>query len=55
MVILLQKHDFILKINVRPNLEVVLQMGILDANEEGLGYCKFYLESLELMLKDLDV
>ena len=50
-VIMLQKHQAALKINVRPNLDVVLQLGVLETNPEGLEYFKFYLETLELMLK----
>lgn len=55
MVIMLQKYEAVLKINVRPNLDVVVQMGVLDSNPEGMEYFKFYLESLELMLKDFDI
>jgi hypothetical protein len=55
MVIMLQKYEAVLKINIRPNLDVVLQLGVLDNNQEGLEYFKFYLETLELILKDIDV
>jgi hypothetical protein len=55
MVIMLQKYEAVLKLNVRPNLDVILQIGVIDSNQEGLDYFRFYLESLELMLKDFNV
>jgi hypothetical protein len=46
MVIMLQKYEGVLKINIRPNLEVIVQLGILENNQESLEYFKFYLETL---------
>lgn len=48
---MLQQYEAVLKINVRPNLEVILQLGVLDNSPEGLEYFKFYLQSLELIMK----
>jgi hypothetical protein len=33
MAIMLQKYEAVLKINIRPNLDVVLQLGVLDNNQ----------------------
>jgi len=34
---------------------VILQIGVLPSNQEAIEYFKFYLETMELMLKDTDV
>ncbi len=55
LVIMVQKYEGVLKINVRPNLDVILQIGVIDSNQESMEFFKFYLETLELMLKDFNV
>lgn len=52
---MVQKYEGVLKINVRPNLDVILQIGVIDSNQESMEFFKFYLETLELMLKDFNV
>ena len=52
---MVQKYEGVLKINVRPNLDVILQIGVIDSNQESMEFFKFYLENLELMLKDFNV
>jgi hypothetical protein len=46
MVIMLQKYEGVLRVNVRPNMEVVLQLGVLESSQEGIEYLKFYIECL---------
>jgi hypothetical protein len=55
VIILVQNHEGVLKINIRPNLMVVIQVGVVDDNQECLEYFKFYLETLELILKEIDM
>lgn len=53
-VTLAQKHHYVLKINIRPNLEAVLQLGIagrfIDGQAESYG--KFYLQTLAALIRD---
>lgn len=41
-----------LKINFRPDLNVVIQIGGIAPSEDGLKYLKFYLQTLQLILQD---
>jgi hypothetical protein len=40
---MLERHEAALKINVRPNLNVMIQLGVLENNEEAQKYSQFYL------------
>ena len=50
-VIIQESYEGILKINVRPDLSVVLQLGIYESEENCLKNFRFYLQSLQLVLK----
>ena len=55
-VIIMTKYEAILKINVRPNLEVVLQLGSLERSTEEIDdKFKLYMETLELMMKEMTI
>lgn len=47
----MEKYEALLKINIRPNLEVIIQLGLEDSNEEANQYCTFFLETLQQLLK----
>jgi len=52
-VIMMEKYEALLKINIRPNLEVIIQLGLEDSNEEANQYCTFFLETLQQLLKEV--
>jgi hypothetical protein len=41
-----------LKINFRPNLYVVAQMGMVSPSEDGLRHIRFYLQTLQMRLQE---
>jgi len=41
-----------LKISIRPDLTVVLQIGAIDPSEDGIKSLKFYLQSLQMVLQE---
>lgn len=47
----MQRYEALLKVNIRPNLKVILQLGIEDKNEEALGYFKTFLQHLQQFMK----
>jgi hypothetical protein len=53
-VIMLQNYEGLLKINIRPNLSVVLQLGIEDHSEESLSYFTNFLETMQQFLKEVE-
>ena len=52
-VLMLQKHEGLLKINIRPNLNVVLQVAVEDPSEEAVSYFRFFLESLQELVREV--
>lgn len=50
-IVLMQRYEALLKVNIRPNLKVILQLGIEDKNEEALGYFKTFLQHLQQFMK----
>jgi hypothetical protein len=50
-VIMMQKYEALLKINIRPNLNVVIQLGVEDKNEEANGYFATFLQHLQQFMK----
>ena len=43
--------DNLLRINIRPNLNVVIQLGAVDATEEQCEFMKLYIQSLQIILQ----
>ena len=54
-IIMLQKYEAILKIVVRPNLQAVVQVGSLEGSSEALEYFTCYLETMELVMKEINI
>ena len=48
----MKDYEANLKIIIRPDLHVVIQMGLMEPSEDGLRYSKFFLQSLQLVLQD---
>jgi hypothetical protein len=46
------KVDGLLKINIRPNLDVILQIYAKEDTEESEKEFKIYLQTLQLVLKE---
>lgn len=51
-VIIQESHQGLLKIIVRPDLNVVLQVGIYESEENCLRNFRFYLQSLQMVLRE---
>jgi hypothetical protein len=51
-VIMMQRHEALLKINVRPNLDVVIQLALEDRNDEASQYFTYFIETLQQLLKE---
>ena len=49
----MQRYESLLKINIRPNLEFVLQLGIEDKNEESTQYFTYLLQTLHQLLQQV--
>lgn len=49
---MMQKYEALLKINIRPNLRVVLQIGVEDKDDESLGYFQAFLQHLQQFMKE---
>jgi pyoverdine/dityrosine biosynthesis protein Dit1 len=45
-------YEGILKICVRPDLQVVIQIGAADPSEDCCKYLKFYLQCLQMVLEE---
>ena len=41
-----------LKLIVRPDLNIILQIGAIDPEEEQIEVMKFYLQTLQMILKE---
>ena len=50
--ILMQRYEALLRVTVRPNLKVVLQLGLDEKNEEAVGYFMTFLQHLQQLMKD---
>ena len=42
----------VFKLNVRPDLNLVLQIGAIDPEDEQIEFMKFYLQTLQMILKE---
>ena len=49
--ILMQRYSALLRITIRPNLKVVLQLGLDEKNEEAVGYFMTFLQHLQQIMK----
>lgn len=45
-------YEGALKINIRPDLSVVLQIGAINPSEDAIKILKFYLQSLQMVLEE---
>lgn len=50
-VIMMQKYDALMKINVRPNLNVVIQLGVEQKIDEINSYFATFLQHLQQFMK----
>jgi len=50
--VMMQRYEALLKINIRPNLKVVLQLGVEEKNEESMGYFTTFLQHLQQFMKE---
>lgn len=48
----MKDYECALKINIRPDLNVVIQMGMIDPSEDALKNAKFLLQSLQIILQE---
>ena len=52
-IIMMGRIEAILKIIIRPNLKVILQLGTDEKNEESLGYLKTFLQHMQQFMKEV--
>lgn len=48
----MKDYDGVLKINVRPDLNVVIQIGMIGPSEDAMKNLKFFLQTLQLILQE---
>ena len=51
--LLMQRYEALLRVTIRPNLRVVLQLGIEDSNEDAVGYFMTFLQHLQQFMKEV--
>lgn len=49
---MMQKYDALMKINIRPNLSVVIQLGVEQRIEEANSYFATFLQHLQQFMKE---
>ena len=50
---MMQQYEGLLKIIVRPNLNVVVQLGVEDQNDEAREYFTSFLQSFQQFMKEV--
>lgn len=49
---MMQRYEALLKMVIRPNLKVVLMLGVEEKNEEALGHYKTFIQHLQQFMKE---
>ena len=50
-VLLIDSDEYLVRISIRPDMTVVLQLVVLDNSEDSETYAKFLLQSLQFILQ----
>lgn len=48
----MKDYEANLKIIIRPDLNAVIQIGLIDPSEDSLKYSKFFLQNLQMILQE---
>lgn len=51
-IVMMQRYEALLKMVIRPNLKVVLMLGVEEKNEEALGHYKTFIQHLQQFMKE---
>ena len=48
---IMKDYEASLKIIIRPDMNALIQIGLIDPSEDALKYSKFFLQTLQLILQ----
>lgn len=52
LVDIMKDYEAVLKINIRPDLKVVIQAILIEPTEDGLKYAKFFVQTFQAILQE---